>query len=214
MTSTPVLVSSNFTSLFSLKKNKILNSIISYENAGKMCTFGECSKLASIIIYFREEGVKTVLCMKHAKLSMAVNEIFDEKNDRLFVVKLYHPYLMSVTYEMDYLLGSVYRLESSIYQHAVSMSEEETEEMKRMEKVKKNNLDSEWEPVFRLDIERNSGYAVSGKKMHCINGVRRYVTDCSHSELNNNAYTFGSVATVICTKCVVHSLKNTDYYIL
>lgn len=86
--------------------------------------------------------------------------------------------------------------------------------MKRTEKMKRNNSDSEWEPVFRLDIERNNSYLMSGQKVHSINGVRRYVTDCSHSELNNNVHTFGSIATVMCTKCVIHSLKNADYYLL
>lgn len=110
---------------------------------------------------------------------------------------------------MDYLLGSVYKIESSIYQHDINLNEYETEKMKR-----KNSDSDYWEPVFCLDIERNDSYLMSGQKVHCINGVRRYVNDCSHSELNNNFHTFGSVATVMCTKCVINSLKDTDYYFL
>lgn len=190
-----------------MKKNKILNSIISYENIGKICTFKGCKTLASIIINDRAKGLKSILCMKHAKLTVAVNDIFDEENDG-FVIKLYHPYLVSITCEMDHLPGSLYRIESSLYQHDTNMNESETEKMKSIEKVKRINLESEWEPVFRLDIERNDSYSMSGQKVHCINGVRRYVTDCSHSELNTNVHTFGSIATVMCTKCVIHALKT------
>lgn len=186
---------------------------LSYEDVGKMCTFEGCRKLASIIINDRAKGLKSILCMKHAKLTVAVNGIFDEGNDG-FIIKLYHPYLVSITCGIDHLLGSLYRIESSLYQHDTNMNESETGKMKNIEKVKRANSDSGWESVFGLDIERNNSYLMSGQKVHCVNGVRRYVTDCSHSELNTNVHSFGSIATVMCTKCVMHALKNADYYLL
>lgn len=149
--------------------------------------------------------------MSHAKKIAAMSDVFLDENNDLFTIKLYHPYLVSITCEMDYLLGSMYKIESSIYQHDVKANEYESEKMKR-----KNNMDSNdsWEPIFRLDIERNDSYLMSGQKVHCINGVRRYVNDCSHSELNSNAHTFGSIASVMGTKCVLNSLKDSDYYFL
>lgn len=54
-------------------------------------------------------------------MTVAVNDIFDEENDG-FTIKLYHPYLVSITCEMDHLLGSIYRIESSIYQHDINMN--------------------------------------------------------------------------------------------
>lgn len=62
---------------------------------------------------------------------------------------------------MDYLLGSVYKIESSIYQHDINLNEYETEKMKR-----KNSDSDYWGPVFRLDIERNDSYLMSGQKVH------------------------------------------------
>lgn len=206
MTATPVLVSSNFVSLYSLRKNKILNSIISFENLGKICALEDCKKIASVVIYDKIRTSKTIYCMSHSKKIAAMSDIFVDENNDLFSIKLYHPYLVSITCDMDYLLGSVYKIESSIYQHDLKMNEYETE------KMKKKNMDDTWEPIFRLDIERNNSYLMGGQKVHCINGIRRYVNDCSHSELNTNAHTFGSIATVMGTKCVLHSLRDSDYY--
>lgn len=204
MLTTPVLISSNFVSLYSLRKHKILNYIISFENLGKLCIFEECEKRASVVIYDKTKGLKTIYCMRHAKRIAAVSDIFNEGND-LFTIKLYHPYLVSITCGMDYLLGSLYTIDSSM--HDINLSENEIANIKR-----KSSDSDYWEPIFRLDIERNDSYLMSGQKVHCINGIRRYVNDCSHTELNNNCHTFGSVASVLGTKCVLNSLKDTDYY--
>lgn len=156
----------------------------------------------------KAKDLKMIYCMRHAKKIAAISDIFNYVNDS-FTIKLYHPYLVSITCGMDYLIGSLYRSDSSVYQH-----ENEIEK-----NIKRKSLDSSsdynnWEPIFRLDIERNESYLTSGQKVHCINGVRRYVNDCSHSELNSNPHTFGSVASVMSTKCVINALKDSDYYYL
>lgn len=79
MLTTPVLISSNFVSLYSLRKHKILNSIISFENLGKLCIFKECEKIASVVIYDKTKGLKTIYCMRHAKRIAAVSDIFNEE---------------------------------------------------------------------------------------------------------------------------------------
>lgn len=60
MIATPVLVSSNFVSLYSLRKNKILNSIISFENLGKVCALEDCKKIASVVIYDKKRNSKLI----------------------------------------------------------------------------------------------------------------------------------------------------------
>lgn len=60
MSSTPILVSSNFVSLFSIRKNKILNSIISFENLGKTCQSEDCEKIAAIVIEDKAKGLKSI----------------------------------------------------------------------------------------------------------------------------------------------------------
>lgn len=213
MLTTPVLISSNFGSLFSLRKHRILNSIISFENLGKLCIFENCEEIASVVIYDKVKDLKIIYCIRHAKKIVAISGIFNESNDS-FTIKLYHPYLVSITCGMDYLIGSLYRLDLSVYQH-----ENEISENIKLKSLNSNysssSSDYSWEPIFRLDIERNESYLTSGqKKVHCINGVRRYVNDCCHSELNSNPHTFGSVASVMGTKCVINSLKDSDYYYL
>lgn len=171
----------NFISLYSLRKNKMLNSIISFENLGKMCQFEDCKKIASVVNNDKVKGLKTILCMKHAKRIAAVHDIFSEENDLKFTIKLYHPYMVSITCEMDHMLGSVYRMKWSMCQHDVSLTEYETDKLKR------NSCDSDSrDPLFRLDVKRNDSYLMSKQKVHCMNGIIRYVNDCSRTDLTNN----------------------------
>lgn len=173
-----------------------------------MCSLEDCNKIASVVIYDKMKSSKVIYCMSHSKKIAAMTDVFLDENNDVFSIKLYHPYLVSITCDMDFLLGSIYKIESSMYQHDIKTSERETEKMKL------KNKDESWEPMLRLDIERNDSYLMGGQKVHCINGMRRYVTDCSHTELNNNAHTFGSIASVLGTKCVLNSLKESDYYFL
>lgn len=216
MSTTPILVSSNFVSLFSLRKNKILNSIISFENLGKTCQFDDCSRIASIVVNDKVKGLKTILCMRHAKRAAAVEEMFADEGEQQqgskFTIKLYHPYMVSVTCEMDYMMGSVYRMKWSMCQHEMKLTEYETDRLKRESCDSVPGSNDSWDPLFKLDIKRNEGYLK--QKVYCVAGLIRYVTDCPHTDLANNPHTFSAVATVLCTKCTVNSLKNTKCYLV
>lgn len=208
MTTTPILVSSNFVSLFSLRKNTILSSIISFENLGKSCQLEDCNKIASVVINDKVKGLKMIMCMRHAKRIAAIQEIFgEEEHGSKFTIKLYHPYMVSVTCEMDYIMGSVFRMRWSMCQHEMKLTKYETDRLKRENCDGAAGSNDSWDPLFRLDINRNDGYLK--QKIYCVTGVIRYVTDCPHADLTNNPHTFGAVATVLCTAL---SLKNTKYY--
>lgn len=214
MSSTPILFSSNFVSLFSLRKNKILNSIISFENLGKTCQSEDCKKIAAIVIEDKAKGLKSIFCMRHAERIAAIKEIFGEEQEKCstFTIKLYHPYLVSVKCEMDHMTGSVYRMRWSMAHHEMRLTEYETDRLKRENSCDGVAGNDCWDPLFRLDVKRNDGYPK--QKVYCVSGLIRYVTDCQHGELTKNQHTFGAVATVMCTKCIVNSLKNTKCYLV
>lgn len=156
MLTTPILVSSNFVSLFSLRKNKILTSIISFENLGKTCQFKDCEKTASVVINDKTKGLKTILCMRHSKRIAAMEEIFDEEeHGSKFTIKLYHPYMVSITCEMYYMMGSSYRMMWSMCQHDMRLTEYETDRLKRESCDDAAGSNDSWDPLFKLDIKRN-----------------------------------------------------------
>lgn len=209
MSTTPILISSNFVSLFSLRKNKILNSMISFENLGKHCNFDDCKKIASVVINDKAKSIKNIYCMKHSKRMAAVKDIFsDEDNVSQFTIKLYHPYMISITCEMDNIMGSAYRMKWSMCQHDTKITEYDTYKLKR--ESCNSDAGESWDPLFKLDIKRNEGY--SKQKVYSLSGAMRYVTDCPHVELSNNPHTSGAMATVLCTKCTINYLKNSKYY--
>lgn len=124
MQSTPILVSSNFVSLFSHRRNKILNSIISFESLGKTCYYGDCNKIASVVVEEKIKKSKKIFCMQHGKLFVVTNDclLTVEEEEGPYDVRLYHPYMLSLTCELESLTASIYRMESSIHQHDVSSS--------------------------------------------------------------------------------------------